>query len=96
MSPDSPASPASDLAGASVSAASVPALAGASASTAFVPALAGASASAVVAATTAASTAPPWRPLGAQLAIDRVPAVEQAIQDVRQKIYMRSVTGVFA
>jgi cytochrome c oxidase accessory protein FixG len=44
----------------------------------------------------AAATAPPRRPLGAQPAVDRLPAVEQAIQEVRQKIYMRSVTGVFA
>jgi cytochrome c oxidase accessory protein FixG len=50
---------------------------------------------AVAAATTSAS-APPWRPHGAKPAIDRVPAVEQAIQEVRQKIYMRSVTGLFA
>lgn len=84
MSHDSPASPAPALAGASVSSSSASDLAGASAS------------AAATASTTAAASAPPWRPLGAQPAIDRVPAVEQAIQEVRQKIYMRSVAGVFA
>ena len=34
--------------------------------------------------------------LGAKPATDVSHAVEQAIQDVRQKIYMRSVTGMFA
>ena len=88
-------SPASALAGASVSPAS--ALAGASVSSSPASDLAGASASAAATASTmAAATAPPRRPLGAQPAVDRLPAVEQAIQEVRQKIYMRSVTGVFA
>jgi len=44
----------------------------------------------------ASTSAPPWRPLGAKPATDVSHAVEQAIQDVRQKIYMRSVTGMFA
>ena len=49
-----------------------------------------------VSAAHASSTAPPWRPLGAKRVIDGTDIVEQAIDDVRQKIYMRSVTGVFA
>ena len=44
----------------------------------------------------ASTSALPWRPLGAKPATDVSHAVEQAIQDVRQKIYMRSVTGMFA
>jgi cytochrome c oxidase accessory protein FixG len=87
MSPDSPA-PAVVLTNAAVEAS----LAGGSA-----PATASASArapdSALVCVT---ASAPAWRPLGAKPAKDGSPAIEQAIQDVRQKIYMRSVTGLFA
>ena len=44
----------------------------------------------------AASAESPGRPPGGSRGIDRGQVVDQAIADVRQKIYMRSVTGVFA
>ena len=40
--------------------------------------------------------APAWRPLGAQPARDGTAVVEHAIEQVRQKIYMRAVNGLFA
>jgi cytochrome c oxidase accessory protein FixG len=98
MSPDSPASPASasELSGATASAAATVAAAASTTATAAPEAATAASATATTAAATTSASAPPWRPHGAKPAIDGVPAVEQAIQDVRQKIYMRSVTGLFA
>ncbi len=56
-----------------------------------------ASASASTSASASASASvPAWRPLGAKPASDQTHVVEQAINEVRQKIYMRSVTGLFA
>ena len=43
-----------------------------------------------------AEVAPPWRPLGAKPVVDGAEVTEQAIADVRQKIYARSVSGFFA
>jgi cytochrome c oxidase accessory protein FixG len=102
MSLDSPASPAAP-APASAPAALAPASSSASASASAAPASASSSASvppvaatSTSASTTKLATAPPWRPLGAKPVIDGAHVVEQAIDDVRQKIYMRSVKGPFA
>lgn len=43
-----------------------------------------------------AENPPAWRPLGAKPACEGAELVEQAINDVRQKIYMRSVKGTLA
>jgi cytochrome c oxidase accessory protein FixG len=63
---------------------------------AVVSANAAADASLSAGSASASGSAPAWRPLGAKPAADGSHAVEQAIQDVRKKIYMRSVTGLFA